>query len=203
MIMAIDWSTIFTRLKDRIESTGVCVRAERLGPQTTGIFDGLSITTNSDCDLETQSHNLVHSFGHIVQWSLGRSRCEALYEALHASKERKHEDQPALERALGEFREYEEEASRYAAWLLVDTRSAAALDSFTPFARADIEAIVSYHRDGVAPVWNDFFVAWQARVARKEIEVLAFDPKSIPPFTPCPIEPQEVIRGVRERPRQL
>jgi hypothetical protein len=194
--MAIDWSAIFTRLKDRIESTGVCVRAMRLGPQTTGVFDGLSITTNSECDLETQSHNLVHSFGHIVQWSLEHQRCAALYEALYAAKERRHEDRRALERALGEFREYEEEASGYAAWLLIDTGSAEALASFTPFARADIEAIVSYHRDGIAPVWNDFFADWQTRAARKEIEVSPFDPKPIPPFTPGPIAPQEIIRAV-------
>ena len=194
--MAIDWSAIFKRLKDRIESAGVCVRAVRLGPQTTGVFDGLSITTNSECDLETQSHNLVHSFGHIVQWSLERPRCEALYDALHAAKESKHRDTPALERALGEFRAYEEEASGYAAWLLVDTDSAAALTSFTPFARADIEAIVSYHRDGIAPVWSDFFADWQARAAQKEFNVIPFEPKSIPAFAPCPIEPQEVIRGV-------
>src|SRR5260221_13335866 len=98
--MAIDWSAIFTRLKTRIESAGVRVDAVRLGPQTTGVFDGLSVTTNSECDLETQSHNLVHSFGHIVQWSLERFRCEALYDRLYAAKERKHEDRPALERAL-------------------------------------------------------------------------------------------------------
>jgi hypothetical protein len=196
MIMAINWSSIFERLKNRIESAGVCVRTSRLGPQTTGIFDGLSITVNADCDPETQSHNLGHSFGHIVQWSLERPRCDALYEALYAAKERKHEDRRALERALGEFRAYEEEASGYAAWLLIETGSAAAIDSFTPFARADIEAIVSYHRDDIAPIWSDFFAAWQARAAQKEIEVRDFTPKPIPAFTPCPIAPQEVIRGV-------
>jgi hypothetical protein len=194
--MAIDWSAIFTKLKDRIESTGVCVLTMRLGPQTTGVFDGLSITTNSECDLETRSHNLVHSFGHIVQWSLERPRCESLYETLNVAKERGHEDTLALERALSEFREYEEEASGYAAWLLIDTGSAEALASFTPFARADIEAIVRYHRDGIAPIWREFFAKWQARAARKEIDVIPFDPKPIPPFTPCQIAPQEIIRGV-------
>jgi hypothetical protein len=195
-MMTPDWSAIFTDLKDRIEGSGVRVCSARLGPQTTGVFDGLAITTNSECDLETQSHNLVHSYGHIVQWSVDRSHCEALYDALYAAKERKCEDQRALERALSEFRKYEEEASRYAAWLLIDTGSAAALSSFTPFARADIEAIVSYHRDGVAPIWNDFFAAWKARAARREIEFRDFPPKPIPTFTPCAIAPQEVIRGV-------
>jgi hypothetical protein len=195
-MMTLDWSAIFARLKDRIERSGVRVAEARLGPQTTGIFDGLSITTNCDCDYETQSHNLVHSFGHIVQWSLEQPRCEALYEALSAAKECKHHDPLALERALSEFRVYEDEASSYAAWLLIDTGNVAALASFTPFARADIEAIVSYHRDGIAPIWTDFFAAWQSRAARNEIEVRDFSHRPIPAFTPCPIEPQEVIRGL-------
>jgi hypothetical protein len=72
-----------------------------------------------------------------------------------------------------------------------------ALASFTRFARADIEAIVTYHRDGVAPIWSEFFEAWKARAARGEISVEEFIPREIPPFKPHSIEPQEVVRGVR------
>ena len=193
-----NWNAVYERLKNRIESSGVRVRCRKLGPQTTGIFDGSSITTNSDCDLETQCHNLGHAFGHIAQWSLDGPRCECLYEALHSAKERRAADRQALERALARFREYEEEASGHAAWLLEETGNAAVLASFTPFARADIEAIVSYHRDGVAPIWNEFYAAWRARAARGEIEVREFVPVPIPPFAPAPIAPQEVVRGVRE-----
>jgi len=180
------------------------VKSQKLGPQTTGVFDGLSITTNSECDLETQCHNMGHAFGHIVQWSLHGPRFQALYERLYAAKERQHKDPAALERALLAFREYEEEASEYAAWLLKETANGAALAAFTPFARADIEAIVSFHREGTAPVWNEFFAAWQARAARGEIEVRDFVRRPIPPFTPRHIAPQEVIRGVRPAdPREL
>jgi hypothetical protein len=169
-----------------------------MGPQTTGIFDGSSITTNSDFDLETQCHNLGHAFGHIAQWSLDGPRCECLYAALNSAKERRAADPQALETALQRFREYEDEASGHAAWLLQETGNAAALGSFTLFARADIDAIVSYHRDGVAPIWNEFFAAWQAKAARGEIEVREFVPLPIPPFIPLPIAPQEVVRGVRD-----
>jgi hypothetical protein len=55
---------------------------------------------------------------------------------------------------------------------------------------------VSYHRDGVAPIWNTFFADWQARARRGEFEVLDFVPKHIPQFTPRPIAPQEVVRSV-------
>jgi hypothetical protein len=194
----IEWNTVYARLKQRIESSGVRVHCRKLGPQTTGIFDGSSITTNCDCDRETQCHNMGHAFGHIAQWSLDGPRCQDLYTALDAAKERKREDPAALERALDVFRTYEEEASAYAAWLLLDTGHAEAIDSFTRFARADIEAIVSYHREGVAPIWSEFFAAWQAQAARGEIEVREFAPRSIAPFTPVAIAPQEAIRGVRE-----
>jgi hypothetical protein len=195
--MSLDWVGIHRRLKERIEASGVCVKCQSLGPETTGVFDGLCITTNSLCDRQTQCHNMGHAFGHIVQWSLETARCRELYETLYAAKDSKRDDPPALERALDQFRRYEEEASAFAAWLLVDTRNAIALAAFTLFARADIEAIVSYHRDGVAPIWSEFFTTWQARAARGEITVKDFVPKQIPAFTPRPIEPQAVIRGVR------
>lgn len=172
------------------------MKCQWLGPETTGAFDGLTITTNSQCDLETQCHNMVHAFGHIVQWSLEGPRCHALYETLYAAKERRQNEPSVLERALQAFREYEEEASGYATWLLTDTGNAAALPSFTPFARADIEAIVSYHRDGVAPIWSEFFAEWRSRAARGEFEVREFVSKPIPAFTPRSIAPQEVIQGV-------
>ncbi len=196
--MQIDWTAIHERLTSRINSFGVRVDSQIMGPETTGVFDGLSITTNSNCDQETQCHNLGHSFGHIAQWSLDGPRCQALYDELYAAQETKHVDPPALERALAAFRQYEEEASAYAAWLLIATDNSAAIDSFTLFARADIEAIVTYHREGVAPVWSDFFEAWQTKAARGEIEVREFVPKPIPPFTPLPLAPQEIIRAVRQ-----
>jgi hypothetical protein len=192
-----DWGGVYRRLKHRIEASGVSVKSKRLGPETTGVFDGLGIVTNSLCDIETQCHNMVHAFGHVAQWSLETARCRELYETLYAAKDRKREDRPALERALEAFRLYEEQASEYAAWLLIYTGNATALESFTRFARADIEAIVIYHRDGVPPIWSEFFTAWQARAARGEIAVNDFVPRPIPPFTPRPIEPQEVVQGVR------
>lgn len=193
-----DWNLCFERLRARIAASGVAVHQCRLGPQTTGVFDGLSITTNSDCDLPTQCHNLGHAFGHIVQWSVSGPGCQRLYDALYAAKEAIPRDCVRLERALAAFREYEEEASQLAAWLLVDTGSAWALDDFTLFARADIEAIISYHRTGVAPIWAEFFADWRTRTACGEIAVVPFSPKPIPCFAPISISPQEVIRAIRE-----
>jgi hypothetical protein len=190
-----DWAKVYERLKTRIESLGVTVRAERLGLETTGIFDGLSITTNSEYDLETRCYNLAHSLGHVVQWSLDPPRFRTLYEELNAAKANKLADPAPLERALDQFRAYEEEASAYAAWLLAETGNADILPAFTNFARADIEAILAFHRDGCAPVWHEFFAAWNARVTRGELILRAFQPQAIPSFRPMAIERQEVIQG--------
>jgi hypothetical protein len=191
-----DWATVYERLRARIEAGGVRVLARPLGFETTGVFDGLSVTTSTSYDLDTRCHNIAHSFGHIAQWSLDYPRWKRLYEELHAAKAGKAADPARLERALQDFRGYEEEASQYAAWLLTEAGCADALPAFTNFARADIEAIVGFHRDGIAPVWQQFFDSWNSEVARGTRRLRAFEPKPIPPFTPLPIEPQEVIQEV-------
>jgi hypothetical protein len=187
---------VYERLKAWIESHGVQVRARQLELETTGVFDGLSITTNTDYDLETRCYNMAHSLGHIAQWSLDSPRFQQLYHQLHAAKANKRADPAVLEQALQRFRAYEEEASQYAAWLLLDTGNAAILPSFTSFARADMEAIVALHRDGHAPAWHRFFDDWKAKVGRGELQLRPFEPRLIPPFTPLPIAPQEVIQEV-------
>jgi hypothetical protein len=192
----LDWSTIYERLKARIETYGISVLARQLGFETTGVFDGPSITTNTDYDLETRCHNIAHSFGHIAQWSLEYDRFRTLYDQLYAAKAMKHSDPVALEQALGRFREYEEEASEYGAWLLLDAGCPEALAAFTLFSRADIEAIVGFHRDGIAPVWQTFFEAFRRRVASGELQLRPFEPKPVRPFVPVRLEPQDVIQEV-------
>src|SRR5262249_58533977 len=81
-----NWSAIYDRLQARIEALGVRVQARQLGFETTGIFDGLSITTNTDYDIETRCHNIAHSLGHIVQWSIDFPRFQSLYLELNAAK---------------------------------------------------------------------------------------------------------------------
>lgn len=196
----IDWATVYERLKARVEACGVRVLARPLGFETTGVFDGLSITTSTSYDLETRCHNIAHSLGHIAQWSLDYAHQRRLYDDLHAAKANKAADPAALERALLRFREYEEEASQYAVWLLADSGNADALPAFTNFARADIEAIVAFHRDGIAPVWHEFFDQWNREAGGGKRNVAPFDPKLIPPFTPRHIEPQEVIQEVDGKP---
>lgn len=191
-----EWANIYERLKARIEASGVQVLARRMPLETTGIFDGLTITTNTAYDLETRCYNIAHSFGHIVQWSLDLPRFQSLYDTLHAAKLDKQSNLGALIFALVRFRQYEEEASSYAAWLLIDSGHPESIPGFTNFARADLEAIIAYHHDGHAPYWHHFFAEWNAEVSRGELQLRPFEPKPIPVITPIQIEPQEVIQEV-------
>src|SRR5262249_47686752 len=175
-----DWANVYERLKARIEACGVRVHARPLGFETTGVFDGLSITTSTSYDLQTRCHNIAHSLGHIAQWCLDYTGQQRLYDDLHAAQANKAVDPAALERALVRFRAYEEEASQYATWLLADCGCADALPAFTNFARADIEAIVAFHRDGIAPVWHEFFDRWSREQAAG---VRPFEPQPTPHFT--------------------
>jgi len=195
----LNWLDIFARLQARIETYGIRVIARPLGSETTGTFDGLSITVNTRFDPETWSHNAAHSFGHIVQWSVDTARQRQLYDRLYAAKARKQTDPAGLEAALADFRRYEEEASGYAHRLLLATDNVEALPAFTNFGRADIECIVGYHRDGIAPIWHDFFANWNHRVAVGELLLEPFRPLDIPDFKPLLIAEQEVIQEVDGR----
>jgi len=197
-LAVLDWRTVFARLARRVSRSGVAVRREILGPETTGIFDGTSITMNATCDLETQCHNMGHAFGHIIQWSIAEVKCQQLYDELYRAKDRAAEAPTELERALQAFREYEEDASRYAVGLLLEVDCAWAIPAFTNFARADIEAIVSYHHTGTAPIWDEFFAKWRDDVKRGVIHIAPFGPLAIPSFTPIGITPQQVVRGIRQ-----
>lgn len=191
-----DWAVVYERLRACCQVRGVRVLEREMGPETTGVFNGPTIVTNTAYDLETRCHNVAHSLGHIAQWSLNHDAFHRLYERLHAAKAGKAHDPAPLRQALEDFRAYEEEASQYAAWLLCEAGCTDALPAFNNFARADIEAIVGFHRDGIAPVWREFFAVWNEDVAAGRRRAQPFEPKPIPPFTPRRIEPQEVIQEV-------
>lgn len=191
-----NWTKISRDLTTYIESVGVDVRSEKLGFETTGTFDGISLTTNIDCDWETRCHNMAHSLGHIVQWSLDPVKFETLYADLRVAKASQPIDVAAIEKILTRFRDYEVEASEYAVWLLTEIGHADVIPRFTNFARADIEAIIGYHRDGIAPIWEDFYRAWNERVATGGQPVESFALKPIPKFTPVRIVEKRVIREV-------
>lgn len=188
----VTWASEYDRLAERITAHGVAVRVESLGDGIPGAFDGVSITTNSAWDPETRCYVLAHCFGHTVQWSLDFARYDALYRELAVAKVNKEVNPVALQRALDDFRRYEEQASEYGAWIFASSPEASA--AFANFARADIEAIVTFHRDGSAPPWGKFFADWNEQVAREQRPITPFRPRPVPCFRPVHLPRQEVIQ---------
>jgi hypothetical protein len=191
-----DFEQALARLQRRSEAYGVKVLERGLDPETPAVFDGPTITLNTGTDVQSRCYYLVHSLGSIVEWSVRPADSRAVYDELRRSKAVKGRDPARFEAALAGFLAFEEVASEYAVWILPETGNSELVQPYTTFARADADAMVRFHREGVAPVWRDFFPAWQAQAARGERKVHPYRPRAVPPFVPVRIEPQEVVQEV-------
>lgn len=196
------WDEIFAGVRARAEAYGVRVTTAPLGPETAGLFDGLSVTLNpTGFTAEEQTYYLAHAVGSIVAWSVAPAECRAVFDELRDARRHRKDDPDRLEKAVGRYRQFEESASEYAVWLLADLGHADRVPSYTNFMRADIEALSHFHREGVALVWRDFFARWNAAVARGEQEVRPYQPRPIPSFRPVKIErTQEVLQEMDGKP---
>jgi hypothetical protein len=182
----------FSDLADRVRRYGIAVNVEHLPVETPGRFDGPSITVNSSHQLLEQCYHLAHAFGSIVAWSVDLSGATRVFNELRLAK--REDDDQRLERALAAFAQFEETASRYAVWFLEDAGHGKLIGSYTEFFRADLEAMRVFHREGVAPVWPEFFAAWKQSVAEGTITVKPYSPLPVPPFVPVRIPAQEVVQ---------
>jgi hypothetical protein len=185
---------LYSSLRAKTESYGIQVRCEPLGLETPGKFDGLSITLNSDYDLESCCYYLVHSLGSIIQWSLDPQGSQRVFDELRKAKVNKSSDPVRFTQALERFCSFEEVSSEYAVWILKDIGHDWAIPSYTDFFRADMEAMIQYHRSGRAPVWREFFAEWKEQVAQGEKQVRPFRPRPVPQFRPVFIQMQEVLQ---------
>lgn len=187
-------ATLFGSLCARAESYGIKVREDRLGAETAGRFDGLSVTMNRTYDPQERCFYLAHAVGSIAAYSLNPSASQAMFDELRAARADREADPGRLERAIEAFRAFEEEASQYAVWLLADLGYRGIVPDYTVFARADVEAMTHFHREGVAPRWTEFFAEWKRAVAAGERRVKPYQRKPIPTFQPVPMASQEVIQ---------
>lgn len=184
---------LYRDVRARAESYSVRVGEERLGPETPGKFDGLSVTINPDYDFRERPFYLVHALGSIVRWSLDPVGCRRLFDELNAAKKHRS-DRDRLERAIEPYREFEVGSSEYAVWLLADLGYADVIPAYTNFWRADLESMTHLHRTGKAPVWREFYARWNEEVRRGERQVAPFEPRPVPPFRPQPMKTQEVVQ---------
>lgn len=163
---------------------------------TPAVFDGLTVVLNDGHDLTELACYLVHSFGSIAGWSLETARVKEVFEELRASKEVKDSEPARFERALADFRRFEEASAEFAVGVLEATGDGALTPEVSEFFRADLEAITLFHRTGALPVWKEFLSAWRRDVAEGRRPAHPFQPRLAPPFTPVRIERQEVKQGV-------
>ena len=182
---------IFADLERFVTGHGIQVRLRDMDVEKPGEFDGPTITINPKHDREACGYYLAHSFGSIYQWSTDSEHARKVFEALREAKQSKG---PAFEEALAAWRTFEQTSSEHAVWTLAEIGHAEAVDPYTVFFRADIEAMTIFHRTGKEPRWPDFFEEWKRRVAVNEIRIEPFRPKPVARFRPVRIEKQEVVQ---------
>ncbi len=93
--------SLYAALKTRAAGDGIEVVLEPLGASKAALFDGVSITLNSDYDLDDRCYYLAHSLGSIVLWSLDPEGSQRLYDDLRAAKKVKTTENERFEKALG------------------------------------------------------------------------------------------------------
>jgi hypothetical protein len=184
--------TLYADLKRYVAARGIDVRARAMEAEKPAEFDGLSITLNPSHDRASLCWYLAHSYGSIAGWCVDLDGTADLFHELRDAKCERHADMPRLDRANARFRAFEELSSRYSVWTLAEVGHAWAIDPFTVFFRADLEAMTIFHRDGRAPNWPEWLARWQHAAESGERKIAPFDPLAVPDFTPSRFEKQEV-----------
>ena len=182
---------LLTAAREAVASRGIRVSMQTMPRETPATFDGVSVTLNASHDPQSLAFYLLHSFGSIVRWCLDRTAVQTIFDELRDAKV-ESTDTPRFERALEAFRRFEEQSSEHAVWTLAQIGHAGAIDDYTIFFRADIEAISAFHRTGRAPLWPSFLAEWREAVASGRRPLRPFAPRPVPGFTPLAIERQDV-----------
>ena len=182
---------VFTDLVRFVGSHGIEIREKDMDVEKPGEFDGPTITVNPQHDREALGFYLAHSFGSIYQWSTDFERAQKVFNVL---RDAKCGAASVFETALEDWRQFEATSSDHAVWVLGEIGHPDAIDGYTVFFRADIEAMTVFHRTGKEPRWPEFFTDWKEKVARGEIRIVPFTPKPVERFRPLKIAKQEVVQ---------
>ena len=189
--MTSEVAALFADLVRFVTDHGIDVRLRNMDVEKPGEFDGPSITINPLHDQAAASYYLAHSFGSIYQWSTDFEHAQKVFDEL---RDAKRGTRSRFEQALEGWRRFEETSSEHAVWVLGEIGRAVAIEPYTVFFRADIEAMTIFHRTGKEPTWPDFFRDWTQKVAAGELRIEPFRPKPVARFTPVKIEKQEVLQ---------
>jgi hypothetical protein len=157
-------AALFDDLRGFVESLGVRVHLKDLDIETPGEFDGPTITINPRHDRTAAAYYLAHAFGSIVQWSTDMEGAKKVFDDLRDAKKRRRKSPDAFELAVLRWRKFEQTSSEYAVWTLEESGHSPAIEPYTIFFRADIEAMTIFQRTGKAPKWSEFFDDWKRQV---------------------------------------
>jgi hypothetical protein len=192
--MPSDIEKLYDELVNRAKRFGITVGQSVLDAEVPGEFDGPTITLNRDYDAVERAFYLAHSIGSIAEWSLHRTRSQQIFEELQQAKQKKTSDRARFERALAAYLSFENNTWELAVWLLRETGHEEFLAAFTNFGRADMEAMRVFHNTGKAPVWREFFAAWNEQVRQGARAVIRFAEHPIPVFQAIRIPKQEIVQ---------
>lgn len=192
--MASDIENLYADLKQRAPRYGITVRHAELAETVPGEFDGPTITLNRDYDAAERAFYLAHAIGSIAEWSFHAERSHRVFQELRQAKKTKTADPRGLDRALAAYLSFENTTWELAAWLLADSGHERVLPAFSNFGRADMEAMRVFHSTAKAPVWREFFAAWNDEVRRGVRTVTPLTPRPIPKFQAIKIPKQEIVQ---------
>ncbi len=189
-----DVERLYEDLVQRASHYGITVRQARLKDEVPGEFDGPSITLNRDYDAAERTFYLAHSIGSIAEWSIHFQRSQEVFGELRQAKKTARADPARLEQALSAYLSFENATWELAVWLLQETGHAHLAPAFTNFGRADMQTMRVFHTTGKAPVWREFFAAWNEQVQQGLTTIVPFAARPIPLFRAVTIPKQEIIQ---------
>jgi hypothetical protein len=190
----VDVDTLYQDLETRALRYGIRTEHVELKPDTPGEFNGPVIRLNRDYDPLERAFYLAHSIGSIAEWSLRHAATAAIFAELRQAKKNRARNQPGFDRALEEYLAFEQRTWEFAVWNLEDLGHSAVVSAFTNFGRADLESMRLFHSTGKAPVWRDFFSAWNIEVRRGTRIVPPFVARPMPMFRAEAIPQQEIVQ---------
>jgi hypothetical protein len=192
--MPSDVENLYGDLVNRATRYGITAWQADLDDEVPGEFDGPTIKLNNDYDAAERAFYLAHSIGSIAMWSIHPDRSHQVFRELRQAKREKASDVTRLGRALTAYLSFENTTWEFAVWLSEDIGHERFVPAFTNFGRADMEAMRVFHTTGKAPVWREFFAAWNEQVCQGARSVTPFARRPIPEFQAIRIPKQEIVQ---------
>jgi hypothetical protein len=163
--MEIDFAHVFATVSNLVENNyGIPVRIVEFSQGFSGDLNGAEIFINKNKSTEEQLFNLVHLFGHTVQWAI-REDGYKLGEKLYILP-----DEALLKRLI----EYEREAARYSVSLLIEAGENDLIQWISEYSDCDIRFLEHFYKTNEILPFDFFRIQNESLIT--EIPIPAFKP---------------------------